>query len=1156
MDIVYEEIIKDKRAYDSKSSALLNSSIVSHNARLLSRTSTFTKRITEILDQYLGNFKKIKEAFESYKPNSIKKSKLKKRIHSEIETDMETYDDIATYSMETTNEYYANFLDTIIVKTATPDVKPKHIKFLFDLTIYNKFNELVLILNNNINILIRLTNTYKAGPPNANPAYTNLINQLKQTINSGLIYRVIIKYFNEMTEEVNVSPIFLFFIEKIIALNNKLDNYFTRAYENAFKAIREYDNDAIFTIEDYLQDFETLLIKETLSTLSFPIANNISVMITEENNQKVVRTTTKTNLTNTFTTFTNDPYFRELLHNYSIPQPVGLAGANITRFRNEFIEKGITAAIIAFKAGAIATIKAAVDAQVVLRVAANRASRYDDDYQVEMEKFNTFRTTYTGINVNTYEVKIYQAIILEYLTTEFELTTAAALASPAAQAVTRLIPPITTATTVVQVRAAYAAIEAANTAAAPGINHSTYIQNRLLPEQAMMSLCDLIYEILFLLHETINPITNAITRQITYPIKMSDAYTIINTIVDNESNTTTAATVVVAPPGRFYAQNTLWLAIPVYNGGAHPLTGAAATAMYPQFVAYARHVIKDQYSDMVIKIDDIEDNEDLIKTKMIKMKKDKENIDIVVDKFNIVGNLPNINETFSNIFFNIVTHFYLQWKGGEYYAPGRGAKKSTLGIRDLKNKLQGPFKVIFTIISKRKDSIYNSFTELNEWTNTNKESLTKNDTLDKYKDKLQKVYDLFIKIIEQQIEIDEDIDVDRIIKKQIKIFNGIIDGDEFNEDNYIYSSEDDEEDDEDDGDSSAKKKETTAKKDKSQPKDSKTAEAIETKFFKEIEKFIKQFKTLDEASIKQIMKHILSIDYPDEEFFKPIADKCFNLDGKECIELISACSRGDLSCIDKFQKLDFSKDIDIATIPIKLALDFAKTIGFYDKSVDDFYKAYKEKYTTSKSSGKSSGKSPDLHADVLKVFRAIKRKIDLFERKTTVCEIKLETKKRSPQMLLRHVASMTGGGNKNKNNYNDYIMNLNALKNNLSMSGGAGNTYSIFLDELELLKQLLKEQGKEIDHNSEVAIKDMIEKIHKYENRLKEMKKLTIGLIHILENTDYKISEDKGKTLTIDALKLIHKEQEKIKSKNSRKAFQLVGLLGSVPYPLFPAGYS
>jgi hypothetical protein len=225
------------------------------------------------------------------------------------------------------------------------------------------------------------------------------------------------------------------------------------------------------------------------------------------------------------------------------------------------------------------------------------------------------------------------------------------------------------------INVAYRAIEVANNGAPPGISHTTYPQNMLLPEQAMISLCDLIYEIVSLLHDTINPITDAITTQITYPIKMSDAYTRINTIVDNQSNTTTAATVVVRPPGRFYAQNTLWLAIPVYNGGAHPLTQAAATTMYPLFEAYARHVIKDQYSDMVIKIDDIEDNEDLIKTKMIKMKKDKENIDIVVDKFHIVGNLPNINETFSNIFFNIVTHFYLQWKGGEYYAPGRGAKK-------------------------------------------------------------------------------------------------------------------------------------------------------------------------------------------------------------------------------------------------------------------------------------------------------------------------------------------------------------------------------------------------------------------------------------------------------------------------------------------------
>jgi hypothetical protein len=518
----------------------------------------------------------------------------------------------------------------------------------------------------------------------------------------------------------------------------------------------------------------------------------------------------------------------------------------------------------------------------------------------------------------------------------------------------------------------------------------------------------------------------------------------------------------------------------------------------------------------------------------------------------LTANGPPVNdkikEAFNSLFTSVFNYYYLQNIGSNTFV-SKGTIKSRAPTKQLKNNLSDPFDAIHDIIKNYEDNME----ELDVIKAIIKDNQDEYSTrkVEQNINKLKRLGELFTKIIKLPLVV-EDNELHKFVRKQITILNGIIEGDSFNKHNYLKDdSEEDDEDDEDDSDSSAKKKETTAKKDKSLPKDRKTAEAIETKFFEEIDKFIKRFSKLDEASIKQIMKHILSIDYPDEEFFKPIADKCFNLDGKECLELISACSKGDSTCIDKFQALDFSKDIDIATIPIKLALDFAKRIGFYDKSVDDFYKAYKEKYTS-----KSSGKSPDLHADVLKVFRAIKRKIDLFERKTTVCEIKLETKKRSPQMLLRHVASMTGGGNKNKNNYNDYIMNLNALKNNLSMSGGAGNTYSIFLDELELLKQLLKEQGKEIDPNSEVAIKDMIEKIHKYENRLKEMKKLTIGLIHILENTDYKISEDKGKILTIDALKLIHKEQEKIKSKNSRKAFQLVGLLGSVPYPLFPAGYS
>lgn len=261
--------------------------------------------------------------------------------------------------METTNGYYQHFIDSIIPVKPTP-VKPKHVKFLFDLTFYNKFNELVETLRTNINTLNIMTDLYKSSPSNP-VAYTNLMNQLKRTINSGLIYKVIFRYFNQMTE-VNVSPIFLSFIEKIIIINTKLDHKFTNAYEDAFKAIHNHDSDNIITIDKYIIDFETLLDKETLKS-SFSIENNIQFMINEENTEKLARTAIKAGLGITFGNFTNHVYFTNILQNFSTPQP-DAGGVIITRFRTKFIENGITRGIIVYKTRFIADIKIAVDRAV------------------------------------------------------------------------------------------------------------------------------------------------------------------------------------------------------------------------------------------------------------------------------------------------------------------------------------------------------------------------------------------------------------------------------------------------------------------------------------------------------------------------------------------------------------------------------------------------------------------------------------------------------------------------------------------------------------------------------------------------------------------------------------------------------------------------
>lgn len=152
-----------------------------------------------------------------------------------------------------------------------------------------------------------------------------------------------------------------------------------------------------------------------------------------------------------------------------------------------------------------------------------------------MVKINTFTTIYNSRTWPNYQDSIYKAIILEYLQTEFELETPPPISLVATAAVKPLLINITNAAPgLPAIAAAYAAIVVANNGAAPGITHPTYTGNRLLPTEAMMCLCNIIYEILTLLNETKHLITTEITNQITYPIIMSDAYNIITTIVDTE----------------------------------------------------------------------------------------------------------------------------------------------------------------------------------------------------------------------------------------------------------------------------------------------------------------------------------------------------------------------------------------------------------------------------------------------------------------------------------------------------------------------------------------------------------------------------------------------------------------------------------------------
>ena len=317
--------------------------------------------------------------------------------------------------------------------------------------------------------------------------------------------------------------------------------------------------------------------------------------------------------------------------------------------------------------------------------------------------------------------------------------------------------------------------------------------------------------------------------------------------------------------------------------------------------------------------------------------------------------------------------------------------------------------------------------------------------------------------------------------------------------------------------------------------DGKTSSSVE-----DFDRILAKYKgqSMTEVTVKNILKELEKSVISDEPIFAFINDdSCLGLNGNQCMDLIIQCLKGEQKCIEQFNSLDINQDIDISTMSISKAQVIAKKVGFSDKEVDDWYTIYYlPKYTK------------PLNPGLLKVFKAIKKKINIYDGKPPSCDKPILNETRSPKMRMRYVPSggMTGGGN--KNNYNNFIINLTALKNNLSMSGGAGNSHSLFLDNLNYLKELLKNNGKELDKKSENSIIEVIEKIQTYEKFLKKINHIITGFIYILDKTDYTFDKDVGNP-TITVLSELLKKQEQIQKKNTKRGQQLIGFYGSIPLP-------
>lgn len=515
---------------------------------------------------------------------------------------------------------------------------------------------------------------------------------------------------------------------------------------------------------------------------------------------------------------------------------------------------------------------------------------------------------------------------------------------------------------------------------------------------------------------------------------------------------------------------------------------------------YIKEIVKLKYDQMNI---DMNLTRDTIKIKHDKVVKDKKDVDKIIKKIDYDTN-KTILLKYVNSIINMYYSQFITSINSLFISGNRLNKDRT---KEFRAGLKSFFALIFELI-KRKNETETQY------------NMIQSKLTNPVKKQLEKYHKLFIEAIMYPFEFESD---NQLIIERVNKLNEIIKGAKYNPDEDLDPVEDDIE--------PSKHHSTSSSLIKSDGKPSVTE-------FDKIYEKIKD-KSINETTIKQILQDLDKLVVSDEEIFRSIDDEgCFGLDGGQCIDLVMKCLQGtDKTCIDKFNSLNLNKDIDITTMSISKALLIAKKIGFLDMEVDEWYRTiYLPKYKSELSTG------------LLKVFKAMKRKINIYNGKPQGCDKSVIEEPRSTKMRMRYVASsMTGGGN--KNNYNNFIINLTALKNNLSMSGGAGNSHSLFLDNLNYLKELLKNNGKELDRKSENNIIDVINKIQAYEKFLKKINHIITGFIYILDKTNFEFDPTDKSNPTITALSELLKKQELIQKKNTKRGNQLIGYYTSIPLP-------
>jgi hypothetical protein len=259
------------------------------------------------------------------------------------------------------------------------------------------------------------------------------------------------------------------------------------------------------------------------------------------------------------------------------------------------------------------------------------------------------------------------------------------------------------------------------------------------------------------------------------------------------------------------------------------------------------------------------------------------------------------------------------------------------------------------------------------------------------------------------------------------------------------------------------------------------------------------------------------------------------IDGAQCIDIIKKCLTGTNKneCFDEFKKLDLDKDINLKTMDYGLAVSLAKSLGFLDTTVDIALDNIRKK-----------DKDIQISERLKILFEAIKAKINNIDGVSYT--IKSKRVNKFEGIPVRddggQTENQTGGGN--INNYNNFIMNLDALKKNLIMKGGSNN-YIIIKKNLNYLNELLKANDKQIDSSDLRKINLLIDKLENGEQKLKKINNVIEGLIIAinLRKVDF---TNINQPIIYTMLKDLYDKSKDRQEKNLHKVGTLVSLFNGL----------